>query len=295
MDKITEITLSDWFIATVKWLETRGFHTLFILLIAWSSYHLVNYIVERMVKKVIHRGRYGKMTEVDIQKRQTTLIGLIATLFRLIIVVATTMFVIKSLFPNVSYAPIFASAGIIGVALGFGAQSLVKDFITGVFIITENQYRVGDIVDIEGAAGTVEHVGIRSTVIRDVEGNVHYLPNGMIAHVINKTMGFSKVNFTISVKPDTDVDRLTDIINETGEKLAADTKWKDKVTEAPHFVNISGFTRLGMDVLVSGTTTPADQWGVTGELRRRLLVAFNKHKIELASPPSMLGGAGKKK
>ena len=90
-------------------------------------------------------------------------------------------------------SPLFASAGIIGVALGFGAQSLVKDFLSGIFIIAENQYRVGDVVDVMGAAGTVERVGTRTTVIRDSEGNVHYVPNGTIQHVINKTMGYSIV------------------------------------------------------------------------------------------------------
>ena len=294
MDFIIDITLSDWFRSFVQWLDTKGLHTFFTLLIAWFFYHLVNFIVEHLVKRIIRPGRYT-MTKLDIKKRQKTLIGLISTLLRLVIVVAATMFVIQSLFPKINYAPIFASAGIIGVALGFGAQSLVKDFITGVFIITENQYRVGDIVEIDGAAGTVEYVGIRSTVIRDTDGNVHYLPNGVISHVINKSMGFSKVNFTLAVKPDTDVDRLTEIINETGEKLASEPKWKEKITEPPHFVNISGFTQLGMDILVTGTTTPADQWSVTGELRRRLLVEFNKNKIKLATPPTMLGSTSKKK
>ena len=176
---------------------------------------------------------------------------------------------------------------LLGVAIGFGAQSLIKDFLSGIFIIVENQYRVGDIVDIQGAAGTVERVTIRSTVIRDASGNVHFLPNGEVLHVINKTMGFSKVNFTLTVDPDTDIDKLSTIIDEVGLKLSEDEKWKEKILEAPHFLNIGTFNDIALEVTIIGKTNPSQQWSVTGEMRRRLLKAFAKHKIELAHIPGL--------
>ncbi len=193
--------------------------------------------------------------------------------------------VFEQLFPQIDLTPFFASAGIVGIALGFGAQSLIKDFLSGLFIIAENQYRVGDIVDIEGATGTVERLTMRSTILRDNSGNVHFLPNGMVAHVINKTMGFSKVNFSLAVDPETDVDRLAAVIDEVGLKLSLDDKWKDKILEAPHFLNIGTISDLALEVTITGKTNPSQQWSVTGEMRRRLLKAFEKHKVVLAHIP----------
>lgn len=187
------------------------------------------------------------------------------------------------IFPNVSLAPLFASAGIVGVALGFGAQSLVQDFISGIFIISENQYRVGDIVEIEGFGGTVERIGARSTVIRDVDGNVHYFPNGMIQHVINKTMGYSMARFIIGVASDTDIEKVVEIINETGETLAKEEKWQQKIIEAPSFVSVGEFTAANVDILVAGKTQPSDQWSVTAEMRRRLFERFETEGIKLGT------------
>lgn len=278
-----------------RWLQYPGIAILVTCFLAWLVYHGVEHAVASFFRHAIRKTHFNHQTEADIEKRQKTVAGLVSTMLRVLVWIIAFMVVLKLLFPHINFTPIFASAGIIGVALGFGAQSLVKDFLTGVFIITENQYRVGDVVEIEGAAGTVEHVGIRSTVIRDTSGNVHYLPNGSITHVINKTMGFSKVNFTLSVNPDTDIDQLTNVINDTGKAIAEDPKWKHKITEAPHFANITGFSQLGMDVLVIGTTEPSEQWSVAGELKRRLLKELAAAKIKLAALPPMWNPSPKKK
>lgn len=277
------------------WLQHAGLTLVAILVISWLAYHLADFIVSHFVQKLVHKTRLNQMTSLDVKKRQDTVTGLLTTIVRVFIIIVSAMLIMKQLLPHLNYTPIFASAGIIGVALGFGAQSLVKDFLTGVFIITENQYRVGDIVEIDSAAGTVEHVGIRSTVIRDNDGNVHYLPNGTIAHVINKTMGFSKVNFTLSVEPDTDVDLLAAVINATGSGLLEDPKFKHKILEAPHFQNIGSFSQLGMEVTINGKTEPSEQWSVSSEMRRRLVAEFRKAKIHLAAPTGQVAFGTKKK
>jgi len=270
--------------AAIKWLSNQGLDILFICFFAWLLYHLVHFMVENLLRRVIRPTRFNPMSALDIEKRQKTLASLISTIFRIFILLSAGVLIFKEFAPTVNLTPLFAGAGIVGLALAFGMQSLLKDFMTGLFIITENQYRVGDVVDLDnGAAGTVERVGIRSTVLRDADGNVHYIPNGNIGHVINKTMGFSKVNFTLSVDPDTDVDLLAQVINETGTKLTEDPKWSAKITEAPHFLNVGSFSQLGMDVIIVGITEPSEQWSVTGELRRRLLKEFGKHKIKLAT------------
>lgn len=267
------------------WLDEKWLPIVAILGLAWLGRHFGGVVIDRLVRRVVRATKYNDLSADDVRKRQDTLISLFRTVWKVVVIVIAGIMLFQILFPDIDLTPIFASAGIIGVAIGFGAQSLIKDFLTGIFIITENQYRVGDVVDIEGAAGTVERVTIRSTILRDVDGNVHYLPNGNVIHVINKTMGFSKVNFTIAVDPETNVDTLAEVINKVGDKLAEDEEWKDKILEAPHFLNIGTFTDTMLEVMIVGKTQPSAQWGVTGELRRRLLRAFKKHEIELAQYP----------
>jgi len=261
----------------------------------YAGTRLVGVIVHRAVKGARHREWHKK----DIEKRQKTLENLFRTIWRIVVTIAFAYAILNEFFPRIetTLAPLFASAGIIGVALGFGAQSLIKDFLSGIFIISENQYRVGDIIDIEGFSGTVERIGTRSTVLRDAEGNVHYFPNGMVQHVVNKTLGFSMARFTLMVQPTTDIDNLADVIDEIGAELANDDSWKDKIIEPPSFVSLGDITGNSTEVIVAGKTQPSDQWAVTAEMRRRLHEAFEKHGIKLAITPltQITGGAKRRK
>lgn len=269
------------------WLVNTGLPILLISAIAWTGRHFGDIVIAHVMRRVIRSTSYNPIPQDDIKKRQATLTNLVAAIWKILLYSVAGFMIFQQLFPRIDLTPFFASAGLLGVAIGFGAQSLIKDFLSGIFIISENQYRVGDIVDIEGAAGTVERITIRSTVLRDSSGNVHFLPNGNVMHVINKTMGYSKVNFSLNVDPETDVDALVAIIDEVGAKLADDPKWKDKVLEAPHFLNIGTFSDIALEVTITGKTHPSQQWSVTGEMRRRLLKSFAKHKIELAHTPAV--------
>lgn len=271
--------------AIVDWLRDPGGTILIILVLGWLGRHFGGMVIARVIHRIIRSTHFKELSRDDVRKRQDTLISLFTVIWKMLVIIIVGFLVFQQVFPNIDLTPIFASSAIIGVALGFGAQSIIKDFLTGIFIITENQYRVGDVVDIEGAAGTVERITVRSTVLRDADGNVHFLPNGNIMHVINKTMGYSRVNFTIAVDPDTSVDHLSDLINETGEQLAKDEKWHDKILEAPYFLNIGTFSDVAIEVNITGKTQPSAQWSVTGELRRRLIKTFAKNKIELAHNP----------
>lgn len=282
--------MQDSFSSTVSnWLIDPGFSIIAIILFAWAGRHFGGLVITQIVRRLVRSTHFNPLSPDDVTKRRNTLSSLFTVIWKVILVIVASCLIFQQLFPKVDLGPLFASAGLLGVAIGFGAQSLIKDFLSGVFIIVENQYRVGDIVDIQGAAGTVERVTIRSTVIRDASGNVHFLPNGEVLHVINKTMGFSKVNFTLTVDPDTDIDKLSHIIDEVGLKLSEDEKWKEKILEAPHFLNIGTFSDLALEVTITGKTNPSQQWSVTGEMRRRLLKAFAKHKIELAHIPGLPG------
>jgi small conductance mechanosensitive channel len=252
-----------------------------IILVTLAFYFIGTMILRRVVKGAVERTRQRTWHRKDVEKRQKTLVSLFVNIWRILVISTGGIMLLNILFPHINYAPLFASAGIVGVAIGFGSQALVKDFLSGLFIISENQYRVGDIIDINGNSGTVERIGTRSTVIRDADGNVHYFPNGSIQHVINKTMGYSMARFTIGVHPSNELEKIITLINETGKKLAEEEKWKSKIIDAPSFESIGEFTPSTVNLLISGKTQPSDQWSVTAEMRRRLLVAFEKNKIDL--------------
>jgi len=270
----------------VNWLEKTGWPILLVLLVGAFFYWAGTRYMEHLVGKAV-RTRGKGLHHKDVEKRQKTLSSLFVMLWRAIVITIVAYQIFKFFFGTADLAPLFASAGIIGVALGFGSQSLVQDFLSGVFIISENQYRVGDIVEIEGFSGTVERIGFRSTVIRDPDGNVHYFPNGMVQHVINKTMGYSMARFFIGVAPDSDIDTVVEIINKTGEKLSKEEKWKKKIIEAPEFISVGEFTATNVEILVAGKTQPSDQWSVSAEMRRRLFEEFEKKKIKLGTAISL--------
>jgi small conductance mechanosensitive channel len=269
------------------WITNHWFDLVTIIIITALAYFIGTRILTLIVKRVVKGARHRVWHKKDIEKRQKTLVDLFVSIWRLIIFFTFSYALLRIFFPEIgsTLAPLFASAGIIGVALGFGAQSLIKDFISGIFIISENQYRIGDIIEIEGFGGTVERIGTRSTVLRDVDGNVHYFPNGMVQHVINKTMGYSMARFTVLFRPDTDVDNVSEIIDATGLALSEEEAWKEKILKPPAFVSIGEITGNSIEVIVAGKTQPSDQWGVVAEMRRRLLEEFESRGVQLAVAP----------
>ncbi len=270
-----------------EWMIEPGLTVIAILFFGWLGRHFGGMIIDRLIRQTVRSSTLNPLSADDVKKRQDTLISLLTVIWKGVLILTVVFLVFQQVFPRIDLTPFFASAGIVGIALGFGAQSLIKDFLSGIFIITENQYRVGDVVDIEGAAGTVERITIRSTVLRDASGNVHFLPNGEVLHVINKTMGFSKINFTLAVHPDTDIDKLAKLIDDVGEKMYEDEKWSEKLLEAPHFLNVGTVSDMALEVTIVGKTNPSKQWSATGELRKRLIRAFDKNKIELAHIPTI--------
>ena len=271
------------------WLVSeRMVETVSIVIGAVIVYYLGRIFITWAIRYAIHStAKHRSWHRKDIEKRENTLTQLIRSFWRITIIAYIAAMVASKLF-YFDLSPLFASAGIIGVALGFGAQSLVKDFLAGIFIIAENQYRVGDVVDVMGASGTVERVGTRSTVLRDADGNVHYLPNGTIQHVINKTMGYSMSRFTLQLDPSSDISRAADIINETGQQLSKEKSWDKKIIEPPKFVSVGDITGRSVELIVAGKVQPSDQWAVTSEMRRRLLKEFEKQEIELAVIPTAI-------
>jgi len=286
---IHETPLNTWLTERqLDWLASAPVIDLINILVSTVVvYYIGRFFIAWGVRCFIHSAaKQRSWHKKDVEKREKTLIQMFSSFWKVVVIAYLVAIVASKVF-KIDLSPLFASAGIIGIALGFGAQSLVKDFLAGIFIISENQYRVGDVVDIMGSVGTVERVGTRSTVIRDIEGNVHYIPNGTIQLVINKTMDYSVSRFVINVDPNSDIAEVIDIINQTGKELAVDEKWKKKIIEAPKFVYVDSITGYSIDLTISGKTMPSDQWSVTSEMRRRLLKAFDKKEISLATLPAI--------
>lgn len=272
---IDEASLNSWWSSV--WVQAG------ILVIgAWLIQHFGEMVIKQIIRRTVRSTPLNHMSPIDEQKRRDTLVSVLATALRIIVVISTVYALTRLLFPRFDLAPIFASAGIVGIALGFGAQTLVKDFLAGFFIIIENQYRVGDVVDLEGAAGTVERITLRCTILRDINGNVHYMPNGNIMHTINKTKDFGKVYFTIAVNPENDLDKVAEVINKVGKRLAKDKMFADKIIEPPQFLNIGALNDVALEVNILGKTEAGAQWSVASEMKSRLVREFAKQDIELS-------------
>ncbi|HET9412023.1 MAG TPA: mechanosensitive ion channel family protein [Candidatus Saccharimonadales bacterium] len=257
-----------------SWINENWVPIAIVIAVAILTRRFGTMVVGKIIRRAVRYRAHGDVNEEDVKKRQDTLISMLSTVLVVLVWLVAGFTILRRF--GIDLTPLLAGASVLGVALGFGAQSIIKDFLSGLFIILENQYRVGDVVNLDGSDGRVEQITIRSTVVRDNDGSVHYIPNGTIAHSINRTMGFARLNLAIQVAPDTDVDKLAELINEIGAKIADEEKWRGKIIEAPHFQSISNFTPTTLEVKIAGKTQPSAQWNVTGEVRRRLLNALNK-------------------
>jgi moderate conductance mechanosensitive channel len=190
---------------------------------------------------------------------------------------------------GVNLAPILASAGVVGVALGFGAQNLVKDFIAGIGIILEDQYGVGDVVDLGEASGTVEAMGLRITRLRDINGVVWYVRNGEILRVGNKSQGFAQVVIDMPVAHDTDLERCREVMQEVADAMYAEDEWADILLSPPESLGVEQITTEGIFLRLMVRATNADQWRVGRELRLRLKERFVAEGIR--TPVHLLGSA----
>jgi moderate conductance mechanosensitive channel len=185
---------------------------------------------------------------------------------------------------GVNLGPLIAGAGIAGVALGFGAQSLVKDFLSGIFMLVEDQYGVGDIVDVGEATGTVEAVTLRTTRIRSVEGTVWHVPNGTIDRVGNMSQQWARALLDVEVAYGTEVDDAQRVIKSIADGVARDPEWRGRILEAPEVWGIESLGPDAISIRLVVKTRPGDQFPVMRELRRRLSEAFLREGIEMPFP-----------
>lgn len=236
----------------------------------------------------------GERTGGEARKRTDTLVHVLTRSAEVGIWLIAGFMALSEL--GVDIAPILAGAGVAGVAVGFGAQSLVRDLIAGFFILMENQYGKGDVVNLAGIGGLVEEVNLRRTVLRDLDGTVHSVPNGEIRIASNLTREWSRVNLNIPVAYEEDLDRVTAIVNRVGQELAQDGYFGPLITEAPQVLRVDDFAESAVMLKVLGVTKPIRQWDVMGEFRKRLKLAFDREGIRIPYPHQVVisGDGGRK-
>jgi small-conductance mechanosensitive channel len=273
----------------VDWLLSHGTRIGVLLLLALVASWVARRVIPRAVKLALARERVDQIEEVEeaiaveeLAKRASTLATVIV---RSVEVVAFTLAAIIALGEaGFQLGPLIAGAGVVGLAVGFGAQSLVRDVLGGLFILLENQYAEGDVVNIAGIGGTVSAVNLRRTVLRDIDGIVHTIPNGEVGISSNLTRSFARVNLDVSVGYGEDLDRVREVIDAVGAELAADPDWEGKILEPPAVLRVNALGESGIDLKVLGTVRPMKQWEVAGELRKRIKQAFDREGIEIPFP-----------
>jgi small conductance mechanosensitive channel len=185
---------------------------------------------------------------------------------------------------DIDVGPAIAGLGVVGIAVGFGAQHLVKDYLNGALILIENQFSKGDVIRIAGVAGSVEDFSLRRTTLRDLDGVVHTVPNGEIAVSSNLTRVWARVNQDVTVAYGTDIDRAIEVVDGVGREMAGDPAWKRRILETPRVERVEALAEYGVTLKILGTVRATEQWAAAGELRKRLLAAFKLHGIEIPRP-----------
>lgn len=261
-----------------------------IIVVALVVLRLARLFVHGVVKALLDReateGTAQELSAVELRKRMDTLDELGSRVIQAFIVMIAFLMVLGEL--GLDIGPAIAGLGVVGIAVGFGAQAFVRDYLTGALILVENQFAKGDIVRIAGVAGTVEDFSLRRTTLRDLDGVVHTVPNGEIKVSSNLTRVWARVNQDVTVAYGTEVDTAIDVVDRVGQEMADDPIWKRRILEPPRVERVEALGEYGITLKILGSVRAAEQWSTAGELRKRLLVAFEEHGIEIPRPQRVI-------
>jgi small conductance mechanosensitive channel len=259
----------------LAWLATSGLRIVLILATASLLLRLIRLFTERLSRPL---SELGPQT-LEQQKRTQTLSATARTVATTVLFAITTMLVLEEI--GVDVVPFVAAAGIGGLAIGFGAQNLVRDVIAGFFLLLEDQIRVGDVVKIGDKSGQVELIGLRIITLRDFDGSVHIIPNGTITSVTNQTKEFSYAVVTLGVSYRADIDAVIALLKTIGEELPHDPTLSVHLLGELEVLGLDDFSAPRLKITLRVKTVPAKQWAVARELRRRIKLAFDVHHIKL--------------
>ena len=258
-----------------------------ILVAAAVIIRMAHVFVRGIVRALLNRenveGTAHELTAVELKKRQDTIETLVVNVVRFFVVVIAALMILETGF-RLDVGPAIAGLGIIGIAVGLGTQSLVRDYLNGALILIENQYSIGDVVRIADVSGKVEDFTLRRTTLRDQDGAVHTVPNGLVAVATNLTREWARVNEDVRVVYGTDIEKATAVVDQVGRELASEPDWGPRIVEAPRVERVSQLGEYGVTLKVLGTVRASEQWAVGGELRKRLLAAFEANGIQIPQP-----------
>jgi len=263
-----------------QWALTSGLQILLVLVLMVVALKTINIIIDKLLRLKQEKD------DLELQKRGDTLRGIMRSTLKIIIFLMAGMMVLEKL--GIQIGPILAAAGVLGLAVGFGAQKLVEDVISGFFILLEDQIRVNDVVVISGTGGLVEKVNLRMVVLRDLAGNVHYIRNGAIGTVTNMTKEYSRYVFDIGVAYREDTDEVVEVIKKVDEDLRNDPMFKNLILEPIEILGVDQFADSAVIIKARTKTKPIQQWTVGREFNRRLKKKFDELGIEIPFPHTTL-------
>jgi moderate conductance mechanosensitive channel len=275
----------NWHDYLVAWTRDRAPKLLVILLLAFIFVRLLNLVTRKMVAFSEKGPARGTVRTQQVR----TLTGVIRSTGVFLIVFFTGMFALKEVF-NINIEPLLASAGIVGLAIGFGAQTLVKDVINGFFILVENQYEVGDTIRVAGVSGAVEEITMRRTTLRDGDGTLHVVPNSAIQIVSNTTRDWSQVTLHVPTDYSENSDRVVALLEQVAAEFYHDDRFKDDMVSEPQVPGIERVRGNEVDYLMLVKVRPGKQFGVARELRRRIKAAFEQNNVKAGTPTQVVIG-----
>lgn len=256
---------------------------LIILVVTLVSLQFVRRAVDGLVGRLLDReaseGTAQELSAVEVAKRKATIQTLGSGALRSLILLIALLMALQTV--NLDIGPAIAGLGIVGIAVGFGAQSLVRDYIAGTFILIENHYAKGDVVTVAGVTGTVEDLTLRRTTLRDLDGTLHSVPNGLVGVASNLTRVWARINLDVTIREPGDLERATGIVDRVGRELAADPLWRRRVLEPPRVARVKALAGTGITLKVLGSVAAADRWAAAGELRRRIVSAFAEDGVAI--------------
>ena len=288
-DLLRKLGLTDFGASTGEFLLEKPVRILLTLLVAWFVVRLAVRATRRFVTSV-HRRTPTRLLSVRAEQRVATIGDALASLVRVVVWVVAFLLVLDEF--DVNLAPLLAGAGIAGVAIGFGAQSLVKDYISGLFILVEDQYGVGDVVTVGEATGTVEDLNLRVTRVRAVDGTVYFVPNGEIRKVGNSSMEWSRALLDTTVGADADATAVAAAIGEEASALARDPRFRDVILDEPEVWGVQSMSSDGVTIRLTVKTAPRQQWLVARELRTQIAGRLRRDGVPGPAGKSVTVSAG---
>jgi moderate conductance mechanosensitive channel len=247
------------------------------------AHQVVRAAVRRLFDREAAEGSAQQLSAVERERRRQTIDDLTFSTVRVIILVIAFLMVLQVL--RFDIGPAIAGLGIVGLALGLGAQNLVRDYVAGSFVLIENQYSKGDVVEIAGRTGTVEDVSLRRTVLRDTDGTVHFVPNGLIQTTSNLSRNWAGIAMDIPVPYEEDLARVTEAIDAAGDRFAGDSKLGAAVFERPHVVRVERLGETGIVVHVYGTVAALHRFTAPGVLRGMILEEADRRGVVIGYRP----------